>query len=97
MSISETRPAQQSQQTPHRLTIEERRRLEVTGVQEVVRFDENAVMLSTVKGMLLIQGENLRLQTLLPDGGCVTVTGTISAAGYAQPHERGGFFRRLLG
>ena len=81
---------------PHRLVLDERAHLEVSGVREIVRFDERAVVLRTVQGMLQVQGEDLKLKTLLPDGGRVTVDGTVSAVAYA-PDRAGGFFRRLLG
>lgn len=81
---------------PHRLVLDERAHLEVSGVREIVRFDEHAVVLRTVQGMLQVQGEDLKLKTLLPDGGRVTVDGTVSAIAYA-PDRAVGFFRRLLG
>ena len=37
---------------PHRLTLEERSKLTMTGVQEVVSFDDTAVVLHTALGTL---------------------------------------------
>ena len=46
---------------PHRLTLEERSKLTMTGVQEVVSFDDTAVVLHTALGTLVIQGRELSL------------------------------------
>ena len=40
----------------HRVVLEDRSRLTVSGVEEVERFDENTVVLSTAQGGLEIQG-----------------------------------------
>lgn len=83
-------------QLPHRLVLDERSTLTVTGVTEVLRFDERSVALKTVRGLLLLRGEGLQLKQLAPEGGQVTVRGTVSALGYEE-QRAGGFWRRLLG
>lgn len=82
---------------PHRLTLNERQQLSMTGVSEVVNFDENAVVLRTELGMLVIQGSNLQLKTLSLEGGQVVVEGAVSALHYEEPRPKGGWLRRLLG
>ena len=82
---------------PHKLTLDERSRLAVTGVTEVVSFDESAVVLKTVKGVLVIRGQQLHLQTLSLDGGQVAVDGTVSSMNYEELRREGGFFSRLFG
>ena len=62
---------------PHKLTLEGRSKLTMTGVTEVVSFDENAVFLHTTLGDLLVQGEELKLKTLSVEGGQVSVEGKI--------------------
>ena len=81
---------------PHRLTLEERRSLQLTGVSEILRFDDQCVVLKTAKGMLVVRGSSLRLQTLVPEGGRVSVEGSIDALSYEALRE-GGFLRRLFG
>lgn len=82
---------------PHKLTLNERRQLTVTGVTDVVSFDENAVIVHTELGTLVVQGKNLQLKTLLPEGGQVTVEGTVSALIYEEPRSAGSLWRRLMG
>lgn len=80
---------------PHKLSLNERRELTMTGVTEVVSFEENAVVLRTALGTLIVQGKDLQLKTLSLEGGQVAVDGDISALCYEEP--RLGGWRRLFG
>lgn len=82
---------------PHKLTLNERKQLTVTGVTEVISFDESQVVAHTGLGTLIVQGRDLQLKTLLPEGGEVVVTGQIAALAYEEPRPAGSLWRRLLG
>ncbi len=82
---------------PHKLTLNERKSLTVSGVTEVVSFDETAVIARTEQGTLVVQGKDLQLKTLLPEGGQVSVEGKISALIYEEPRPSGSLWRRLMG
>ena len=84
-------------QLPHKLSLEERKKLTVSGVAEVVSFEESAVVLRTARGVLLVRGQDLHLKTLSLDGGQVAVEGMVSALIYEEPRREGGFFTRLFG
>ena len=79
---------------PHKLQLNERKNLTMTGVTEVVSFDENTVVLQTSLGLLIVQGQQLSLQNLSLEGGQVAVEGTIGALSYEEA-KRGGW-RRLF-
>lgn len=81
---------------PHKLTLSDRKALSMTGVTEVVSFDENAVVLKTTLGLLTIHGEGLQLKNLSLEGGQVAVEGTVAAFLYEEP-RKGGTLRRLFG
>ncbi len=83
---------------PHHVVIEERRSLTVSGVEDVERFDENSIVLSTSKGIMTVTGEELHIEKLSLDGGDLKVEGSIDAVTYEEdgPGNRGGFFARLL-
>ncbi len=81
-------------QFPHKLTLNERRNLTMTGVTEVMSFDETAVVLKTSLGLLTVHGQGLKLKTLSLEGGQVAVDGDVSALVYEQPRE-GGLWQRL--
>ena len=80
---------------PHKLTLTERKSLTLTGVTDVISFDESLVLLTTTLGKLEIQGENLQLKNLSLEGGQVLVEGEISSLYYTQPRERKSFWERL--
>ena len=80
---------------PHELRLSERNHLTMTGVTEVVSFEETAVVLRTSLGMLIVQGTGLQLKTLSLDGGQVAVEGNVSSLVYEEP--RLGGWRRFFG
>lgn len=83
-------------QLPHKLMLNQREDLTMTGVAEVVSFDDAAVILRTHLGTLTVQGQDLVLKTLSTEGGQVAVSGHICSMIYEEPRA-GGFWRRLLG
>lgn len=84
------------QEKEHKLTLTRRRKLTMTGVQEVVSFDENTVVLQTCMGTLVIQGEGLQLKEMSVEGGQVAVEGTVCALQYEESRPAVGFLRRLF-
>jgi len=83
---------------PHRLVLEGRGVLSVTGVAEVESFDEDSVVLRTARGTLVVRGRQLHLRMLSPDGGQVGVDGTVDSMTYEdEPAGGGGFLSRLFG
>lgn len=83
-------------QLPHRLILNERRQLSMTGVTEVVSFDDTSVVLRTELGTLVIQGSGLQLKTLSLEGGQVVVEGSVSAMHYEEIRPAGSWLRRIL-
>lgn len=83
---------------PHQIVLEDREQLTISGVEEVASFDESSILLSTVRGGLEVQGEDLHIEKLSLDGGDLKVEGLINALIYEpQGRERGGLFSRLFG
>ena len=80
----------------HHVILEGREQLSVSGVEEVESFDEESGVLHTTKGVLVIRGQQLQLQTLSIDGGQVAVDGTVDAMSYEEAQRKGGLFSRLL-
>ena len=82
----------------HRLELEGRERLTVSGVEDVERFDETGIVMSTPAGTLVVTGEDLHIDKLSLDGGELHVDGRIDAVSYEEESGgRGGFFSRLFG
>ena len=84
------------QEIAHALALDGRKKLTMTGVTEVVSFDDGMVMLRTELGRLTVRGTGLRLKTLSTDGGQMAVTGEVSSLSYEEPRD-GGWLRRIFG
>ena len=85
-------------QGAHRLELIGREQLTISGVEDVERFDETGIVMSTAAGTLVVTGEDLHIGKLSLDGGELHVDGRIDAVSYEDGgQERQGFFRRLFG
>ena len=83
---------------PHRIALDERERLSVTGVDEVLCFDEDRIVMRTVKGELTVAGEGLHIGKLSLDGGELHVDGRIDSLLYEDADRpSGGLLSRLFG
>ena len=82
----------------HRLVLEDREKLTVSGVEEVESFDETAIIMTTGQGVLVVRGEGLHIEKLSLDGGDLKVEGTVESLSYEPDRRgRGSFLSRLLG
>ncbi len=81
----------------HRVEMDGREKLFITGVNDVERFDENEITLSTCAGTLVVTGENLHIGKLSLDGGELHVDGSIESLCYEDAPRAGGFLSRLFG
>ena len=78
--------------SPHRLHLENRRRLTLSGVDSVESFDESSILLTTNQGTLAIRGTGLHIEKLSLDGGDLLVEGLVDSLTYEQEDPRGGSF-----
>lgn len=82
---------------PHRLELDGRSHLLVSGVEDVERFDEAEIVMSTVQGTLVISGSALHIGKLSLEGGELYVDGQIDSLRYEDAAvSSGGFFSRLF-
>ena len=93
MAYEEKKPAAQA---PHSLRLEERQRLFVTGVEEVVSFHDEEVTVRTVKGLLILRGSGLKVDKLEKTAGELTVSGLVTDLSYETENTASGFFARLF-
>lgn len=76
-----------------RLTLEDRKKLTLTGATEVVRFAEDLVELNTALGSVVVEGSDMKLKCLSLEEGTLVITGTIRGFFYEEPQRRRGLFR----
>lgn len=83
-------------QKKHSFTLEDRKELSLSGVNEVLSFSENSVSLNTTRGALLVQGKKLNIGRLNTDTGELFVTGEISLLKYSKSKDNVGIFEGLF-
>ncbi len=74
----------------HSVIVDNRKNITVTGVSEVLSFDENTVITVTLMGELTIKGESLHISGFNRDSGDLSVDGKVSAFAYTDERKGGG-------
>ena len=69
---------------PHRVMMEDRGKISITGIADVVSFDENQVVLDTDKGLLTIKGRDLYVSRLTLDKGEIDIDGQAESLVYSS-------------
>lgn len=67
---------------PHKLILENRRGGTVTGVTDVMSFDEKDILLMTQAGKLTIKGEQLHVKRLNLEKGEIDIEGRVDSLLY---------------
>ena len=80
----------------HAVTLVDRQRLSLTGVEDVDCFNEQLVVLRTPLGTLTIAGEGLNMTALNLERGCAEIEGSIEGMEYSADRRAGGLLRRLF-
>ncbi len=66
------------------IILENREKLNVSGVLDVLSFDDQIIIVETELGLLTIKGENLKINKLNIDTSEVTLDGLISSLSYSN-------------
>ena len=69
------------------LILENREKLSVSGVNDVLSFDDQVVIVDTELGLLTVKGENIRINKLSLDTAEVIIEGEISSLIYSQSKQ----------
>lgn len=80
----------------HKLILNNRRTCNLTGVSDVLSFDEHEIILETEQGMLMIKGNDLHVSRLTLDKGEVDVDGRIDSFTYSEQSSMGAKGESLL-
>ena len=68
----------------HACRLENRNAASLTGVREVVSFDENQVVMDTDMGLLTIKGKDLHVSRLTVEKGELEVEGQVDSLAYSS-------------
>ncbi len=83
------------------ILLKDRRQLEIHGVTDVIRFDEDSAVFQTVCGAMTVEGDGLHVSVLNLEHGIVSLDGRVDSILYDDSEsdekpEKGGFFGRLF-
>ena len=80
------------------IIVENRRRITVSGVVDVISFDEESVILDTTLGAIVLKGEEFKINKLNIEAGEFMVEGNLLSIAYDDniSKEKVGFMARLF-
>ena len=79
------------------IILENRNKLSISGVNDVLSFDDQIVILETDLGMLTVKGDDLRINKLSIDTSEVVVEGNIDNLSYSEKQAHKSTGGSLLG
>ena len=82
----------------HRVVMEGRQSLRVSGVEDVESFDDDTVVIYTVDGTMTVKGMDFRINKLNVEDGELEIDGDVDSILYSdsRKEEHGGFFGRIF-
>ncbi len=81
----------------HKVEMQGRASLAVTGVEDVESFDETEIVMNTSQGNLIVRGSGLHIGKINLDVGEIKVEGVINDLSYEEVSGAGGIFAKLFG
>lgn len=78
------------------IIIENRKKFTLSGIKDVISFDEETVMLNSSQGRLVIKGMGLHIQSFEAETGDLIGEGKVNAVVYTADETSGGFFSKLF-
>lgn len=85
-------------ESDHKLIMNNRKLLSLSGVRDVDSFDEREISVSSVMGEIIITGEGLKINSLSTETGSLEIEGERinSLNYYGDKKESVGFFKKLF-
>ncbi len=82
----------------HRVVMEGRQSLRVSGVEDVESFDDDTIVIYTVDGTMTVKGMDFRINKLSVEDGELEIDGDVDSILYSdsRKEEHGGFFGRIF-
>ncbi len=79
------------------IIIESRKKLNISGVKDVMSFNDETVLLETELGKLTVKGEDLHIVNFNTETGDLTATGRVHAVVYmSDGKSSGGFISKIF-
>ncbi len=72
----------------HRLTMTNREKIVLTGVEDVGSFDDDRIIIYTVEGILTVKGADFRINRLNVEDGELEIEGEVDSFEYSDGHKK---------
>lgn len=70
------------------LMLENRNKLNISGIIEVINFNENQILLNTNVGTMIVRGQELKMNKLDVQNGDVVITGKVDSFVYTSDKSK---------
>ncbi|MBQ8574992.1 MAG: sporulation protein YabP [Clostridia bacterium] len=80
----------------HDLIIESRKKVTMTGINDVESFDEETIIAQSECGEISLRGRGLKISRLSVESGDMVVEGEIDSVIYSEGKSAGSFFSKVF-
>ncbi len=80
------------------ICIYQRKRIELSGIDEVESFTDNTIVMRSLLGTVTVEGEGLKIDRFSTEKGELVITGRFDSVYYSDSDgtEKKGFFARFV-
>lgn len=80
----------------HNVIMEDRKKLTMTGIKDVLNFDDETIILDSSLGKITIKGTGMHITNFNTETGDLVAQGRILAIVYTSEEKNSGFMSRLF-
>lgn len=81
----------------HKINLDQRKNLFVTGVNDVISFDDSTIVVDTQLNILIVKGNELHVNKLNLENGELAIDGQINSLHYEEQNGvKSSFFSRIF-
>ncbi len=80
----------------HNVIMEDRKKVMLTGIKNVINFDEETIILDTSCGKFVIKGSSLHILQFNTDTGDLSAEGRVHALIYTAEEKSSNFFGKIF-
>ena len=73
----------------HKLSLDNRKKMSMSGIKDVVSFDLTQILLESTLGMIHIKGNDIKVTRLSLEKGEVDIDGTVDSITYSEVNTYG--------
>ena len=76
--------------------VRDKKEISLDGVINIEGFDSNSVTLRTPDGRFIVEGKDLKIESLSKEDGVIIISGSFGGAFYDEKKNAKGFFAKLF-